>query len=1292
MKKKYFSVFFTFVVLIGQAQNPSLDFKIPQVLQAAPDVQAFVTGGSLSSSLHTGAAAASIPIYSLNNHGFTLPISLNYNSTGFKPNEHSSRTGVGWALSAGGMVSRTTRGKPDDFISPYPPGGLADFQTVSQISNPSQAGYNFVNYMANPTTDFDAEPDIYQYNVNGISGKFIIMRTGEVLQIPYNNVKINVSKDAYGKVLDIFIKDGDGNLYSFGEGELEQTLEYNYDEVFLNRANITTAWMLKKISLPTGEKFDFSYLTVPHILLTGKTQIYTVANGWDQCIAGSGASCDQNPSYSEKISSVRYSTKCLSNISSSTGSSVNFAYEARSDNSQNNRLKQITVYNENARIIKSFELNFKQGNVIDHLNTNFFLKELISKNPNNAQDVQKFKFSYVNETLTANVVEVGTGQDHLGYANGTSSTASLLPVRNGWESSFNGGYWVTGDRDPKGSEAVKGMLEKITYPTGGYDKFCYEPNSYKSCESIPNVKIKNIRIKVFGTGSNYPLHTRTFLCQKTQIAELYLKSTWTGGGVIPGGDPAPKTAFLRLYDMTDGGIAVTVYRTEGFEGGSGYLLIKPTTPIQIFANHTYKLELEARYGSENQVQGDLVYDDGVGSSPVVIPVELCGVRVKQIEKFDNISRTSTSKYIQYRALEDNCIQSAVQRYGVGYVSNTLTVIPCNATNIEINCPRRVLSSTNAGLSFLGDVPAVAYTYVLESDDKNFINGVTQHMFKHEYGRNDMAIYGQGIPSPPNDPNNFDDGQELETKFFDANLNLVKKVTYSYSKDSRIDKVQHDNYRVRKNFTTLSINTNAWSNESFREFDLSYYSINSSWSHLNQKTTIDYKDNAEFQQVENFTYSSVDNVQPTSMSTLSSDNSILKIDYKYPNDILNVASNVLLKDANRLNSPVKELSFKGAAKIYETNYQYSVFNNTSNNLFLSSVTKQKGTSAIITPVVYDKYDAFGNPLLIVGEGNQTTNYLWDHKGTLPVAEVSNLDNAKKFAYSSFQGNNKGNWEYNENAISNTASITSSRSYNLAAGSLGISSFSTSSTHNVVSFWANGIVLVNGSPCEVKLQKNGWSLYHKEIQGSLSSLSFTGTCLVDEVRFFPFKSFMKTFNYIPEVGIASAMDENNVFSSYEYDGFGRLLLVRDLNKSIVKQYNYELGASFVGCTNTAPDWQPTGNTRCEVRSEFSNEPNGYQQREVNDNNKCSESYGQTVWQRTSNTSACTAVLCPGIGKRYINGVCVQGCKVFESERYLGNLLWEIKFHYYFSQDGYNGPSGFIVSDAPYEPEFCGPILID
>ncbi len=98
---------------------------------------------------------------------FSLDISLSYHASGNKVSEIPSYVGLGWSLNAGGMISRKTRGLPDDSDIGQAFLKLRQSHTFAEI-----AVANEINYTTLSSGCWDAEPDEFFFNVNGYSGEF----------------------------------------------------------------------------------------------------------------------------------------------------------------------------------------------------------------------------------------------------------------------------------------------------------------------------------------------------------------------------------------------------------------------------------------------------------------------------------------------------------------------------------------------------------------------------------------------------------------------------------------------------------------------------------------------------------------------------------------------------------------------------------------------------------------------------------------------------------------------------------------------------------------------------------------------------------------------------------------------------------------------------------------------------------------------------------------------------------------------------------------------------------------
>ena len=222
-----------------RAQTPSIpseSIEITKAIPPSPDAAALGKYGNIPVSPYTGIPNISIPFYAIKSGTITLPISLNYHSGGNKVEEAASSVGLGWALNAGGAITRTIRGMADEeslgFLDPvhYVPHLINTINTDTPYNNTQLNTY--LNEIADGT--MDGEADMYNYNFAGYSGRFVMNSYGNVMVIPKQKIQFTFTVNTAGPYIQsfkavtpdgvtyIFGSDGDGN-----EG-VEKIINGNY--------------------------------------------------------------------------------------------------------------------------------------------------------------------------------------------------------------------------------------------------------------------------------------------------------------------------------------------------------------------------------------------------------------------------------------------------------------------------------------------------------------------------------------------------------------------------------------------------------------------------------------------------------------------------------------------------------------------------------------------------------------------------------------------------------------------------------------------------------------------------------------------------------------------------------------------------------------------------------------------------------------------------------------------------------------------------------------------------------
>jgi len=466
IKQKLYIAFIVILVnfqSFSQTQNSTRIDKSVNVIPPSPDAASLGKYGDVPVGLFTGVPQISIPLYSLKEGSFDLPISLSYHSRGVRVTEIASSVGLGWSLNAGGVITRTVRGVPDESNTGY----FYRDTRMAPLTLPinytlTNAQYASLESLAYNNTDVD--PDLFNYSFLGRSGRFFFDHNKNIHLITPEDIKIEVSTD----LATWTIKDEMGNKYIFSTGE-QTTSSTNQDtqpETFIS------SWYLTTIITKEGRQFDFHYSEPTSITqgeMMSETDKYTLIPTY---ISHPCYACPYYNGLIQKVVSTQtILSKKLQRIES-TGATIFFERSAqqREDLHGDYAIENIKVQSKLSNtFIKKYHFNYSyfQGNqgqgyggIYGALggDLNKRLKLLNIEDVTDPGQGPRHKFYYNDGVLPP---RDSYAQDHWGYYNGADFNTTMLPKTDGLP--FGN---AIGNRNSRGTKATAAVLNKIECPTG----------------------------------------------------------------------------------------------------------------------------------------------------------------------------------------------------------------------------------------------------------------------------------------------------------------------------------------------------------------------------------------------------------------------------------------------------------------------------------------------------------------------------------------------------------------------------------------------------------------------------------------------------------------------------------------------------------------------------------------------------------------------------------------------------------------------------------------------------------
>ena len=488
--------FFTFLYLLllsftASGQNCAVNIPV-----MSPETASLGRFGAYPVSYYTGTPDISIPLYRLNLHNLEIPISLQYDASGFMPNKDSGKVGHDWSLVAGGAIVRSVNLVPDEIqedfsdASGYKSHGhwYAIKGLNRKLDEDSVRSLKYITTSAAGGINFETTPDMFSFNFGKHRGQFIIAHDGTPRVIGDGNYRVDLTGFAFQRMhgftadSSISITTDDGTKYTFGGSpeSLELSLWMQLENGNLTESTqngIINAFYLTRIETTDGEKVDFAYRTYvsqadkyvdednivkSRYYADGSNSAYGYSNTvW----ANDGVATEPRCSFTK----VAY----LSSIRSSAGT-VTFNYAPKEHpfcsgdrfwKKNTLRLDHILVAANSGKTVKGIQLCHSYSVSRDNVSYRMFLTDVLCGK-------ERYSLAY---TAQDNLPRPETrGIDLRGYYNGQDNNSTLLSLHYG-NSPDDVDF---SHRQPDFASASKAMLKRITYPTGGYTEFTFENHRY----------------------------------------------------------------------------------------------------------------------------------------------------------------------------------------------------------------------------------------------------------------------------------------------------------------------------------------------------------------------------------------------------------------------------------------------------------------------------------------------------------------------------------------------------------------------------------------------------------------------------------------------------------------------------------------------------------------------------------------------------------------------------------------------------------------------------------------------
>jgi YD repeat-containing protein len=1157
------------VLFEAQAQtNGNYIKSLNSLLPLSPNANAIMKYGDVPVTLSNGIPGINIPIYTVDENGLQLPISLSYHAGGIKVDEPASWVGLAWSLSAGGAITREVRGLPDDNEAEI---GFFSFVQTNEYYM-SGAAKNLDSVLVEARNGrLDLEPDIFYFNAAGISGKFAFdQQTRTFVSIPNQPVKI--TRNANSNTWKIVGPDG---ISYYFENKETTTSTVKCDVETNNFNNVISAWYLSKMvnaNQTDSIMFDYSYVNYDYYS-AGSSTTYTLLTG-DRNLLRPNLNCFSHNYFSgnARLSAIR-SRKYLIEFVPST--------IVRQDIKDDYALARINIKSIAGQLIKSYSFNYDyylsgvcSGTVPD-LTRNQKRLKLLSIDERGQSDIDvplSHKFSYDSQVLPC---RLSYSQDFWGYSNGADNTNpnTLVPKKVAFGTNPDGSVSMVtipgANRQSNESAMKSGILTAIQYPTGGTTTFQFEANKvgYQPSSYIePKIK--------------YVSHTLTDIKNATEYLDGTYELQFTinqppsqlngnKGGVIANGlaepmcDAANPTACGDYFLVGP----QTITFTNKFDG-----IYLPNGTYTLVASVSRLNDVDPPSGSRYfSCSVTYAVPDTPKTTSFIVNYTVGGLRIKRITNTDNV--VSNLNNIREFSYNDPKTDSS---YGI--LLTTPVYDHTESVSVTETLPQGggwsfdVTHLVRAGNSLVPLVTSQGGYVFYPKVTEYALGASSKQRSDYEFSFVPPEI-DANYPFTPAYDEDWVRGNNVKTTLFktvdtnyiplqvtknDFNYYPVSSTSQPFNKNLLAILTGNINYVVFKD-ANVEFNTGMLEPEPRSEVSLYYVPTGRFYKRSDTTITVD-DSGSQLMLVSSYKYG--DKAQQLiEQSSTDSKGQLKSIKYSYPTDgtlssthINSAVLNKLIAD-NRVTTP---LSVSTNTNNVELKRELLYYSYKANVLATDSLK----TSVLTNPPELDaaiiQYDSYGNPLTIRQRDGLFRKYTWSKVNGLAQASCITPTNSN-IAFSSFESPNELTWT--ETGRISAKSLSGKSAYQLSAGSITVNGLDAAARY-IVYIW-----IENGASCTVDgtnmsytgRTANGWRLMSAALSAK-SQCVISGAGIADNLIVIPERSSFEGNIYDEAYRITSRIDARAMITFFEYDNMGRLKVVRDQDKNVLKQIDYQYQAQL------------------------------------------------------------------------------------------------------------------------------------